>query len=188
MRGHVFYQGRRSGLAQDPEEEPTEDAPEETPEEEEIEGEPDPDTTVDDELEGAASPEDAVRDESLSELGLEDPEIDTESPSVEDPEKLVQEIEQSPASNWRDYIQPILKDIKQQLGGVSISLLNPQLESDVDVDLGFYITGYVRFLEDPPISVLHQYGDAPVHFKIFVDPEGKLQRSSLHLYTELDYL
>lgn len=185
MQGHVFYRGRRYVLAQDPEVEPTDDAPDE---EEEEEGDDESDITVDDELEGAASPEDAVRDESLSELGLGDLETDTEAPSVEDPEKLVQEIENSPASNWRDYLQPILKDIKQQLGGVTISLLNPQIDSDVDVDLGFHITGYIRFLDDIPISVLHQYGDAPLHFKIFVDPDGKLQRSSLQLYTEADYL
>jgi len=169
MHNHVFYRGHRYVLAQDPS------------------------TTVEEELEGKPAPEDTVRDENLSELGLgggvpESDEADaTEDagPEPEDPDQVSREIEKSPASNWKQYEQPILKDIKQQFGGVPVSLLNPQIESDVDVDLGFHITGYVRFLGEVPHDVLDEYGDAPLHFKIFVDPDGKLQRSSLTFYTEL---
>lgn len=188
MRGHVFYRGYLYVLAQDPPAPPPEEEAANPPEEK-----PDPDATVDDELEGKAAPEDAERGDNLAELGLgedlpdgDETLPDNAGPEPEDPAKLSREIEKSPASNWRGYLQPILKDIKQQFGGVDISLLNPQIESDVDVDLGFYITGYVRFLEETPSSILDEYGDAPLHFKVFVDPDGKLQRSSLQLYTEFD--
>jgi hypothetical protein len=183
MRGHVFYRGHRYVLAQDP---PVEKAPEDN-----LEDPVDPaktDTTVEDELGGVPAPEDQERDQNLSNLGLgsEGEGAAEEGPEVEDPDQISREIEKSPASNWKEYAQPILKDIKQQFGGAPVSLLNPQIETDVDVDLGFHITGYVKFLGERPHAVQDEYGDAPLHFKVFIDPEGKLQRSSLTFYTELD--
>jgi hypothetical protein len=174
-------------LAQDPAEEPpTEDKPEDAP--------ADPEATVDDELEGTAAPEDAERGDNLTELGRGggdapeggEGEGAAEGPEPEDPDELSREIDKSPASNWRQYLQPIIKDLKRQFGGASISVLDPKIEADVDVDLGFHITGYVKFLGETPHSILDEYGNAPLHFKVFVDPTGKLQRSSVRLYTELD--
>lgn len=184
MRGHVFYRGHRYVLAQDP---PAEEVPEDKPEDPAAPAEPD--ATVEDELGGVPAPEDQERDQNLSDLGLEGgggEDAAKEGPKVEDPDQVSREIEESPASNWKEYEQPILKDIKQQFGGVPISLLNPQIETDVDVDLGFHITGYVKFLGEVPHAVQDEYGDVPLHFKVFVDPDGKLQRSSLTFYTELD--
>lgn len=183
MRGHVFYRGHRYVLAQDP---PAEGTPEGQPEDSAAPVKPD--TTVEDELGGVPAPEDQERDQNLSNLGLggEEEAAAGESPEVEDPDQVSREIEKSPASNWKEYEQPILRDIKQQFGGVPISLLSTQLEADVDVDLGFHITGYVKFLGEVPHAVQDEYGDVPLHFKVFVDPDGKLQRSSLTFYTELD--
>jgi hypothetical protein len=189
MRGHIIYRGSRYVLAQDPPDEAPK--PEDEPEVPAEDAPVDPDATVDDELEGEAAPEDAERGQNLSELGLgggDAPEGEgtEESPEPEDPGEVSRELDKSPASNWKKYEQPILKDIRRQFGGVPISLLNPHIESDVDVDLGFHITGYVKFLGDIPHTILDEYGDAPLHFKVFIDPEGKFQRSSLTFYTELD--
>jgi hypothetical protein len=199
MRGRIFYQGHHYVLAQDPPADASEAEPkaddEQAPKADDTVDTPaeapaDPDASVDDELAGEAAPEDQDRDKNLTDLGLGggdtgDDTADADAgPEVEDPDKTSKEIEKSPANNWREYLQPILKDIKQQFGGVPISLLGTDIDADVDVDLGFHITGYVRFLGKVPTNIQEQYGDAPLHFKAFIDPEGKFQRSSIQFYTE----
>jgi hypothetical protein len=103
------------------------------------------------------------------------------------PEEIIQEIVDSPAAKWQEYLQPIIQDLKVRFDGQPISLLSPEKISETgDYDLGFYIVGYIRFLESTPSSVLEEFGSDPLHFKVFVDGEGKLHREHIEVFTELD--
>lgn len=105
---------------------------------------------------------------------------------VEDPEKLIKEINESPAANWRDYLQPIIRDLKVRFNDQPITLRNPEMTSETgDFDLGFYITGYVHFVNGVPPKLVEEFGHGPLHFKVFVDGDGKLHREHIEVYTEL---
>ena len=106
----------------------------------------------------------------------------TESPGqapepVESPSesKMVQDIEEAPAEEWRQYLQPIIKALRQQLGFDafgSVQLLSPKLENTFgSPDYGFNIVGFVKTKE---VVDQDQYGIAPYRFTATISPEGEL--------------
>jgi len=89
--------------------------------------------------------------------------------------EMVQEIEDEPVVHWEEYLQPIIRIIRTQLGGVQVSLLSPQVSNTYSSpQFGFGIVGFVEFTQGTPPTVLEEFGDVPVKFKAYVSPEGKL--------------
>ena len=107
---------------------------------------------------------------------------DEEAPAEEedaeerpDEAEMVQEIEDQPVADWREYLQPIIRAMRAQLGGVQISLLNPEVSNTYSSpQFGFDIVGFVEFPQGTPQALLEEFGDVPVKFQAYVSPDGKL--------------
>jgi len=92
-----------------------------------------------------------------------------------DESQMVEQLEQNPASNWKEYLQPIIRALKQQLGADGVSLLSPAIDAKfASPDLGFYIVGDVGFEDERPATVIDNYGNGPLPFRAYVSPDGKL--------------
>lgn len=92
-----------------------------------------------------------------------------------DEAEMVQEIEDQPVMDWREYLQPIIRIIRTQLGGVQVSLLNPEVSNTYSSpQFGFNIVGFVEFTQGHPEELLEEFGNVPVKFQAYVSPEGKL--------------
>ncbi len=101
-------------------------------------------------------------------------EEDTEEERPDEAE-MVQEIEDQPVMDWREYLQPIIRAIRTQLGGVQVSLLSPEVSNTYSSpQFGFDIVGFVEFTQGTPSALLEEFGDVPVKFQAYVSPEGKL--------------
>ncbi len=87
---------------------------------------------------------------------------------------MVEELEQEPAEQWRDYLQPIIRALKQSLGA-EVSLLGPRMGNPYSSpQYGFVITGHVGFPQGRPADVAERFGDRPVEFRAYVSPDGTL--------------
>jgi len=92
-----------------------------------------------------------------------------------DEAEMVQEIEESPVADWREYLQPIIRAMRTQLGGVQVSLLSPTVSNTYSSpQFGFNIVGFVEFPQGTPVDILEEFGDVPIKFQAYVSPEGKL--------------
>ncbi|KKK86462.1 hypothetical protein LCGC14_2762990 [marine sediment metagenome] len=86
----------------------------------------------------------------------------------------VEELEQELAAQWRDYLQPIIRALKQSLGA-EVSLLGPRMGNPYSSpQYGFVITGHVGFPQGRPADVAERFGDRPVEFRAYVSPDGTL--------------
>jgi len=106
-------------------------------------------------------------------------ETDTTTDTTEDERpdeaEMVKDIEEEPVSSWEDYLQPIIRAIRTQVGGVQVSLINPQISNTYSSpQFGFNIVGFVGFTQGTPAFILEEFGDVPVRFQAYVSPEGKL--------------
>ena len=87
---------------------------------------------------------------------------------------MVDELEKSPVANWEEYLQPIIRALKQQLGVDGVSLLSPATDvSHVSPELGFHIIGDVGFVERT-VDVVNSWGTGPLPFSAFITPAGQL--------------
>ena len=133
--------------------------------------------------EEAVPTEDTGTEEDKGDQVVEDPSAAEDEPP--DAAEMVQDIEDEPVEAWEEYLQPIIRSIKQQLGGVPISLVSPQVSTDfVSPQFGFYLEGYVSFPDGTPEDILEEFGDVPVQFKAYVDPDGKLMQP-IETFTEV---
>jgi hypothetical protein len=104
----------------------------------------------------------------------QEPEKDVVGPSEEE---MVDEIEDTPASRWREYLQPIIRLLKQQLG-IKVHLLGPQQKNPYGAtQYGFSIEGHLKFPEGLTPELSEQFGDAPISFRAYIDPSGELTPS-----------
>ena len=107
-------------------------------------------------------------------IAQEEPEEDALGPSESE---MVDTIEDAPADRWRDYLQPIIRLLKQQLG-VAITLLGPRQENPYGAtQYGFTIEGHLKFPEGKTPELDEQFGDRPIKFRAYIDPEGDLSPS-----------
>jgi len=134
--------------AQDPEEEKSEESPtEDTPEE----------------------PAEEAADDPLAE---EEPEEEKVGPSEEE---MLESIEKSPGVQWRKYLRPVLKIIKDTKLKVPIELHNSYtVGMDDDTSLGFHIVGIVHFIDEVPADVAAQLKGETLRYDAFVTPDGNL--------------
>ena len=106
-----------------------------------------------------------------------------EEEATPDEAEMVKEVEDHPSTNWREYLQPIIRALKIQLNGVPISLMNPQLSNDyVAPQFGFNITGYVHFPKGRPDDVEAAFGDDPIRFEVHVGPPDNDIHYPIELY------
>lgn len=93
-----------------------------------------------------------------------------------DESKMVSEIESNPFANWEEYLQPIIRALKQQLRVDSVTLLSPEpVTSYVSPAMGFDIVGDVGFGgEERPVEVIDKYGRGPLPFRAYVSGPGQL--------------
>jgi hypothetical protein len=104
----------------------------------------------------------------------QEPEEDALGPSEEE---MVDTIEDAPADRWRDYLQPIIRLLKQQLG-VPVILLGPRQENPYGAtQYGFTIEGHLKFPEGKTPTLDEQFGNRPIKFRAYIDPEGDLSPS-----------
>lgn len=111
-------------------------------------------------------------------LESEDPES-----TVPTSDELVQEIESSPPADWQQYLQPILKDIKNTVQ-VPIELRNSIMTSPFagDPDLGFHITGTIVFLDAVPPEYADLPNDTPLRYEAYVSPDGELGTNYIKIF------
>lgn len=98
-----------------------------------------------------------------------------EDPSEEGPteEELVDTFEDSPEANWQEYEQLIIRTLQTQYG-TPVTLLGSKLETEFGgTDSGFNIKGFLKFPEGRPLSVLDEFGEAPLVFRAFI-ADGEL--------------
>lgn len=93
--------------------------------------------------------------------------------------ELVETFEDSPAANWEDYLQPIIRALKVQLGDTKVSLLGPTMKARPGGPglSGFDIVGHIGFPDGRPIEVLDKFGDGPVPFSAHILPSGDLAKN-----------
>jgi len=105
-----------------------------------------------------------------------DPTVDSiEDTEIPDEAEMVKDIEDEPVSHWEDYLQPIIRIIRAQLGNVQVSLINPEVSNTYSSpQFGFNIIGFVEFPQGTPPAILEDFGDVPVRFQAYVSPTGKL--------------
>jgi hypothetical protein len=88
-------------------------------------------------------------------------------------EELVHELEQSPESNWEEYLQVIIREL-QTVHGTDVTLIGPELEAPYgSAASGFNIKGFLVFPEGRPLSVLDRFGSAPIVFRAYI-ADGEL--------------
>ena len=108
---------------------------------------------------------------------IEEEETTQEGPSSQE---MVEELRDSPAERWRDYLQPIIVSIRTKYGldiG-SVKLIGPRMKTDLSSpSYGFTISGHVRFEPHAPDEVREKYGQAPYRFEAHVTPAGELVSS-----------
>lgn len=100
-----------------------------------------------------------------------------EPPEAPSEEEMVQTVEESPAAKWREYLQPIIMELRNQFGleHGSVSLLNPRIQTPAGTStLGFNIVGHIRFQPDTSADVVEKYGFEPYKFTATVTPQGNL--------------
>ena len=122
-----------------------------------------------------ASPDtiDDPSSDTVSDLGTGDDDSAEETTE----KSMVESIEKSPAAEWQKYLQPILRDIKNTVM-VPVQLNNSYMVPYAkDPDLGFYITGEIKFLDEVP----EEYSELPegsnVKYVAYVSPDGILSRN-----------
>jgi len=104
-----------------------------------------------------------------------------EGPSEED---LLTEIENSPGVQWKKYLRPILKIIKDTKLKVPIELHNSYATGiDEDTFLGFHIIGTVHFLEEIPADIAAALQGAPLQYEASITPDGAIGDVSLNYAT-----
>ena len=90
-------------------------------------------------------------------------------------EEMLDEIEKSPGVQWRKYLRPILKIIKDTKLKVPIELHNSYtVGMDDDTSLGFHITGVVHFLEEIPPDVAVRLKGETLRYDASITPDGRL--------------
>jgi hypothetical protein len=90
-------------------------------------------------------------------------------------EEMLDEIENSPGVQWKKYLRPILKIIKDTKLKVPIELHNSYtIGLDNDTSLGFHIVGIVHFLEDVPEDIAVELQGEPLRFDAAITPDGSL--------------
>lgn len=102
---------------------------------------------------------------------------DEEEEDSVDEVTMVQELEEAPAAHWKDYEQPIIRALNQQLG-TPVTLKGPRMEARPGGPQlgGFDIVGHLGFPEGRPPEIAEQYGDGPVSFTAYILPDGKLSQ------------
>jgi len=107
---------------------------------------------------------------------LEEMTEDTENKD-DSSEEMVEELRDSPADNWREYLQPIIVNIRNAYGLEigQVSIVGPRIVNKfTSPQYGFSITGHVRFKPEPPEEVLREHGEPPYRFDAAVTPDGDL--------------
>lgn len=114
--------------------------------------------------------EETATDEPPSE---EDSEEGTEEGPSE--EQMLSDVENSPGVQWKKYLRPILKIIKDTILRVPIELRNSYTVGlDDDTALGFHIVGMVHFLDNVPADVAAQLDGATLRYDAFITPNGTI--------------
>lgn len=133
----------------------------------------------------AADPPEEKTEEVTEDLVEEDVPEDEDAEEEEDAypteEELLEEIEKSPAANWRGiYLVPIQQALKIKFGGehVALGLKGSRKVEDIGPARygGFHIMGKIVFPKGPPPSVLAQYGEeaAALFYKVHIGNDGKM--------------
>lgn len=105
----------------------------------------------------------------------QEPEPDAVGPSEEE---MVDTIEDAPADRWRDYLQPIIRLLLQQLGVPKVHLLGPRQENPYGAtQYGFTIEGHLKFPEGKNPELDEKFGEHPIRFRAYIDPAGDLSPS-----------
>jgi hypothetical protein len=129
------------------------------PEEEEV--------AVEEDTAPADAPADAAEEDVADEAAQEDT-----GPSEDE---MLDEIENSPGAQWKKYLRPILKMIKDTNLMVPIELRNSYaIGVDDDTLLGFHITGVVHFLDDIPEDVAAQLKGEVLRYDATITPDGTI--------------
>jgi hypothetical protein len=83
-------------------------------------------------------------------------------------EELVQEFEESPESNWEEYLQLIVREL-QTVYGTTVKLIGPELEAPFGgADSGFNIKGFLNFPEGTPLALQNRFGSNPIVFRAYI--------------------
>ncbi len=90
-------------------------------------------------------------------------------------EELVKEFKESPQANWKEFLQPIIREL-QNLYGTKVVLVGPELEAPFgSAEAGFNIRGFLRFPEGRPLEIKNEFGDNPIVFRAYVANGGLVQ-------------
>ena len=107
----------------------------------------------------------------------QDPEEET-TPSKEE---LVDKFEDSPQANWKEFEQVIIRILQNQYG-TPVTLVGSKPESDYGgLESGFNIKGFLKFPEGRPLSILEEYGEAPIIFRAYIADGELVEPISLSL-------
>jgi len=88
-------------------------------------------------------------------------------------EELVDKFEDSPQANWKEFEQLIIRVLQTQYG-TPVTLIGTELESDYGgPESGFNIKGFLKFPEGRPLSILDEFGEAPIVFRAYI-ADGEL--------------
>jgi hypothetical protein len=97
-----------------------------------------------------------------------------EKPAGPTEEEMVKEKEESPSATWKKYLQPIIRDVENNLK-VPIELRNSYtIGFDGDPDLGFHVVGTIAFPEGIPEDLEEVLRGRQLRYKAYVSPEGIL--------------
>lgn len=129
----------------------------------------------------------AEEDVFSGEEAPESPEEPEEEEKYPTQEELLEEIEESPAANWRGiYLVPIQQALKIKFGGehITLGLKGSHKVEDVGPSRygGFHIIGRIIFPEGPPPSVLAKYGEESesLFYKVHIGNDGNMH--AVHVY------
>jgi len=137
----------------------------------------------------AQDPLEELGDAGLAELEdiAKEQEVPGEPVPAPDESEMVKEISEHPSTKWREYLQPIIRAIKAQLGGVPVSLVDPDISNDyVSPQFGFNITGYINFPKGRPDDVRSEFGDSPIRFEVYIGPPDYDIHYPVELYSAED--
>lgn len=120
-------------------------------------------------------PEEESEDATPAEEEEEEEANEDEQEAGPSEEEMLDEIENSPGVQWKKYLRPILKIVKDTKLRVPIELHNSYaIGIDDDTSLGFHITGVVHFLGEVPADVAAQLDGGTLRFDASVTPDGTI--------------
>lgn len=88
-------------------------------------------------------------------------------------EELVDEFEDTPQANWKEFEQLIIRMLQSQYN-TPVTLVGTKIEAPYgNLDAGFNIKGFLKFPKGRPLSILEKFEEAPIVFRAYI-ADGEL--------------